>query len=382
MSVWFSSSAAVAGIRQHHMLDDAQVALLTTAVQIGFVIGTVVSALFSLADRYDPRRLFAASAVTAALATGCLVFLPPTGYGVIALRLLTGICMAGVYPVGMRMAATWADRDLGLLIGLLVGALTLGSASPHFLAATGGIDWRAIYGVASGCAVVSALLIGFVGLGPNIRRAASVDFTKVAQSWRRPSVRKANLGYLGHMWELYAMWAWLTVFLHQSFTARGYENPDATAAWLTFAAIGMGAVGCWVGGMLADRHGRTFVTIGAMAVSGTCAAVMGWLFDAPLVVLIPVTIVWGISVIADSAQFSASVAELADPGSVGTLLTAQTCAGFLLTLVSIHLVPEVQSAFGWPGAFTMLAAGPLIGCIAMWRLRGDPEAIRLANGKR
>ena len=382
MSVWFSSSAAIAGIKQHYTIGASQEALLTTAVQIGFVAGTIVSALLSLADRFDPRRLFALCAAIAAVATACLIFLPPTSGTVILLRFLTGVCMAGVYPVGMRMAATWANRDLGLLIGLLVGALTLGSASPHLLAATGDVEWRAIYGVASASALAATVLIGFVKLGPNIRRASAVDMSKIAQSWRRTSLRRVNLGYLGHMWELYAMWAWLPVFLHQSFADRGMENSDAKAAWLTFAAVAVGAVGSWLGGMFADRRGRTFVTITAMAASGICAALIGWLYAAPLAVLIPVAIIWGITVIADSAQFSASIAELAEPSSVGTLLTAQTCAGFLLTMASIHLVPEVRDLFGWPGAFTMLAIGPFAGCIAMLRLRRDPEARLLAGGRR
>lgn len=382
MSVWFSSSAAIANIKHDAAISASHEALLTTAVQIGFVAGTIISALFCIADRYDPRRLFAFSATTAAIATGALVVLPPTGPYVVALRFLTGICMAGIYPVGMRIAASWARRDLGLIIGLLVGALTLGSASPHLLAATGDIDWRMIYGAASACALLAAMLIGFVRLGPGIRRATVIDISTIAQSWLRPSLRKANIGYLGHMWELYAMWAWLTVFLHQSFAARGFAHADAIASWVTFAAMAAGAIGCWLAGKLADNYGRTSVTIAAMTLSGGCAALTGFLYSAPLVVLLPVILLWGATVVADSAQFSAAIAELAEPNSVGTLLTAQTCFGFLLTLASIQLVPGVQGYLGWPGAFAMLAIGPLAGCVAMWRLRSDPDASRLAGGKR
>lgn len=382
MGVWFSSSAAIADIKRHYTITSSDEALLTSVVQIGFVVGTTVSAILSLPDRHDPRRLFAVSALVAAIATGCLAFLPPTGTLVVVLRFTTGVCMAGVYPVGMRLAVTWANRDLGLLVGLLVGALTLGSASPHLLAATGDIRWQTIYGAASAFAVFAAVLIAFAGLGPNIKRATSIDLAKIAQCWRCRPIRMANIGYLGHMWELYAMWAWLSLFLHESFAARGLVHADTKAAWLTFAAVAAGSLGAWMGGFLADRIGRTSITIAAMAVSAACATLMGWLFNAPLITLIPVTLVWGISVIADSAQFSAAIAELAEPSSVGTILTAQTCAGFLLTLVSIHLVPEVQATFGWPGALTMLALGPAIGCVAMWRLRLDPESIRLAGGKR
>jgi MFS family permease len=178
------------------------------------------------------------------------------------------------------------------------------------------------------------------------------------------------------------MWAWLALFLQQTFTARGIADARLQAEWLTFSVISVGAVGAWLGGWLADRVGRTAVTIGAMATSACCAAAMGWLAQAPLAVLVIVALIWGVSVIADSAQFSASVAELADPTSVGTLLTAQTCAGFLLTLVSIQLIPSIVSALGWRGGFGMLAIGPALGCVAMWRLRNHPDAARLAGGKR
>ncbi len=382
MSVWFSSAAAIADIKLTYQISPVAEALLTSAVQIGFVIGTIVSALLGLADRYDPRRLFALSAGIAAVATGTLVVLEPTGGVVIALRILTGVCMAGVYPVGMRLAATWAKGDIGLLIGLLVGALTLGSASPHLLAAFGGLGWQSIYGAATVAAIAASVLICFVRVGPNMKRAARIEFSRFSESWRRPAVRKANLGYLGHMWELYAMWAWLSLFLHQSFAARGMEDGNIKAATLTFAAIASGAIGSWLGGVLADRYGRTTVTMTAMAISGLCAATAGWLFEAPLLMLVPVIIVWGITVIADSAQFSASVAELAEPEAVGTLLTVQTCAGFLLTLGSIQMVPLVLPHLGWTGAFSILAVGPFLGCIAMWRLRRDPESRRLAGGRR
>ncbi|VVD92713.1 MFS transporter [Pandoraea iniqua] len=382
MGVWFSSTTAVALIKRTQAIASGDEAMLTGAVQLGFVIGTVVSATLALPDRYDLRKIFAASALMAAITTGALAVLPPTGPLVIALRLLTGVCMAGVYPVGIRLVATWAKADLGLLIGLLVAALTLGSASPHLIGGWQDLDWRWVYLVAAMLAVTSGVAIVFATIGPNIKRASRVDFSKVTQAWRDPAVRLANLGYLGHMWELYAMWAWLGLFLQYTLHLHGVADFHEKAEVLTFAVIAFGAVGAWAGGLLADRIGRTLVTIGAMAVSATCAAVIGWLPGAPLAIVVGVAFVWGFSVIADSAQFSAAVAELADPTSVGTLLTAQTCAGFLLTLASIRLVPVVVAHLGWAGGMGMLAIGPVLGCLAMWRLRQHPASRRMAGGKR
>jgi MFS family permease len=356
--------------------------MLTSAVQAGFVCGTLASALLGVPDRFDPRRIFLLAALAAAAASAALALLPPTGPGILALRFLTGAALAGVYPIGMRLAATWASGDLGLLVGLLVGALTLGSASPHLLAASGQFDWRAIYLAAAGLAACGGLAILAAGVGPNVPRQVRLDTGRVSQAWRNPALRLANLGYLGHMWELYAMWTWLAVFLAASFRVSGVSDAHRLAELATFAAIAAGAVGAWLGGVSADRWGRTTVTIAAMAASGACAAAMGWLLGAPPGLVIAVAVVWGITIIADSAQFSASIAELSDPDSVGTMLTLQTCAGFLLTLLSIQLVAPVSAALGWPGAFTMLAIGPLLGCIAMARLRSGPDAARLAGGRR
>ena len=397
MAVWFAAAVAAALIRRDAGLPGAGVqavdtlagaAWLTMAVQAGFVLGTAGSAALSLADRFDPRRLFTASALAAAAATAALAVLPPTGPAPLLLRLVTGMCMAGVYPVGMRLAATWARTakpgaggDMGLLIGLLVGALTLGSASPHLLGAVPGLDWRGVYLASAGMAALCGLGIGLCGLGPNYARAARIDIRRMAQAWRSRPLRLANLGYLGHMWELYAMWAWLGPFLLSSFTAAGVAQPGAVAEAAAFAAIALGAAGAWAGGALADRVGRTRVTAGAMLASAACALGIGWLHGAAPALVVGVALAWGVAVIADSAQFSASIAELADPASAGTLLTLQTCLGFALTLVSIGLVPLVAGWAGWAGAFTMLAAGPLLGAAAMLVLQRDPAASRLAGGR-
>jgi MFS family permease len=382
MAVWFASAAAASALSRSTPLSGFEAALLTSAVQAGFVLGTLVSALLGLPDRFDPRRIFMVSALAAGLASAILVALPPAGPSILALRFLTGIALAGVYPIGMRLVATWASGDLGLLVGLLVGALTLGSASPHALAALPQLDWRLIYLAAAGLAAFGGLAILLTGIGPNAPRSVRLQPGRVAQAWRNRSLRLANLGYLGHMWELYAMWTWLAVFLTESFRRSGVADHRTLAETVTFAAIAAGALGAWLGGVCADRWGRTTVTMTAMAASGACAAMIGWLLPAPPWVVSIVAVVWGVTIIADSAQFSASVAELSEPESVGTMLTLQTCAGFLLTLVSIQLVAPMAQALSWPAAFTMLAVGPLLGCLAMGRLRASPDATRLAGGRR
>jgi len=383
MALWFSASAVVPSLAAEYGLSNFMQAAFTGAVQVGFVIGCLASALLGLADRVDPRRLFAVSAAVGAGANALLLAVHPASVAAPLLRVLTGVCMAGVYPVGMKLAATWAKGDMGFMVGLLVGALTLGSASPHLFNALGGVNWRITLGAASASALAAALLIGLAGIGPNRAPAPRFDPHYVLAAWREVPLRLANFGYLGHMWELYAMWAWIGAFLNASFAL---SLPAATAPMAAklaaFATVASGAIGCVGAGFLADRLGRTTLTIIAMAVSGSCAATVGLLFCSAPWALLTLCIVWGISIVADSAQFSASVAELSDPARVGTMLTLQTALGFTLTLATIHLLPHWVDALGWRYAFVPLSIGPALGVWAMARLRERPEAVRLAGGRR
>ena len=322
LTLWFSASAVIPALRMEFELSDLQSALITSSVSVGFVAGTLASAILGLADRIHPARFFTVAVLVAAGANALILLVDPTSIGVAMLRLVVGMAMAGVYPVGMKLVSSWAKGDMGLLVGLLVGALTLGSAAPHLITAFVQADWRVTMAVASGLAVLSGILVNFVRIGPNLRRAVKFEPRFVLQAWVAKPLRLANLGYLGHMWELYAMWAWAGLYLSASFAINpGGPEAALNAKLVTFLTIGLGAVGCLAGGFIADRVGRTTLTIGAMGISGMCALLVGFAFGGNPWLVVLLFSVWGITVVADSAQFSASVMELSDPWLVGTMVT-------------------------------------------------------------
>ena len=372
MAPWFSASAVAPTLTRIWSLSPGATAWLTISVQLGFVAGAIVSAMLVLADRLSARRLITGSAIIAAAAT-VGVSLASDVRTAIGFRLLTGAALAGVYPPGMKIAAGWFKEGRGLAIGILVGALTLGSASPHLVRwAVPAEAWRFVLLTAAVSAIAGGLLVLLVpNDGPYAAPSPPFSLAAAPRILKDRAVALANLGYLGHMWELYAMWTWMAAFVAASeHTRRGDAASVAGLAGLvTFAVVGSGAIGCWLGGEYADRWGRSVVTSVAMLISGVCALTVGLVFGGPLLILVPVLLVWGISVVADSAQFSAAVSELAPREYVGTALTLQTSMGFLLTCTTIYLLPIVAAEIGWRWSMSVLAIGPALGIWAMLTLR-------------
>jgi MFS family permease len=386
MTVWFSASAVVPQLTAEWNLTGAEKSWLTMSVQIGFVAGALLSSVLNLADRYAANRFVAASAFLAAAANAAIPILDPGPGPTLALRFLTGFALAGVYPPGMKLVASWCKEDRGLGIGILVGALAVGNGVPHLLNALpifgeGGMPpWRSVLLATSVQAVAAGLLaLMVIRPGPYLGKSAPFDWRFAGRVLSDRPARLANFGYLGHMWELYAMWSWVPIFLLASYEGSHWSPRAARLAG--FGVLAAGTAGCVLAGRLADRLGRTRVTTWSMILSGACALTAGLLFHRPGA-LTALCLLWGFAVVADSAQFSAAVSELADPRYVGTALTMQTCLGFLLTLFTIRIIPPLADRFGWEHAFLVLAIGPVFGAWSMLRLRGLPEAEKMASGNR
>jgi len=379
MSLWFAVSAVAPQIAREWKLSESTTAWLTLAVQIGFVAGTLASALLNLPDVISVRHLFALCAFAGAAVNAILAWTMHSAGPAIALRFATGMFLAGVYPPAMKIIATWFRVGRGFALGVLVGALTLGKASPYLVNAVGSSSWRVNVSFASVLAVAGGLIVLLLRDGPYALPNQPFDLSQVASVYRNRGVRLANFGYFGHMWELYAMWTWAPAMIRASVAASGGRAAVGEAA--SFAVIGSGAVGCIAAGLLADRIGRTVVASAAMAISGACCIVIGFLYGRSEYALLAIAVIWGASVVADSAQFSACVTELGDPRYIGTALTMQTCIGFLITTLTIRLLPLLVDAVGWRYAFAFLAPGPFLGIVAMMRLRSLPEAVKLAGGR-
>lgn len=372
MSLWFSATAVSRPLAEELELSGFELAWLTMAVQLGFVVGAVGSAAFNLADRVSPRILFAIGSFVGAIINASIAWVDLSiGYLIFA-RLVTGVVCAAIYPVGMKIMASWTKRNRGLALGVLVGAVVLGSSSPHLLRAISpGDNWRIVFYLSSALTLLGGILaLAFAKTGPYHVGGAKFRFAYMFHAFSDRQLRLANLGYLGHMWELYAMWTWIATFLAASNEAFGWSvaKSQIASSVIAFCAIAAGAPGSIVAGRLADRWGRSLIAMACLFVSGACSLGVGFLFGGNPYLLTAVCLVWGFAVVADSAQFSACVSELSDPAYVGTQLTTQTACGFLLTLTTIQIMPAWVDLVGWRFGFLYLIVGPMVGAWAMWKL--------------
>lgn len=375
MTTWFAATAIAGSLQEAFGLDSVQASWLTNAVQLGFVTGALGLSLSGLADTIPLKTLMAGAAGLAGLSTLALLWVPDRGL-LFAARYVTGFALAGVYPPALKLIATWFVRGRGLAMGASLGAVTFGSALPYLLRATSGhVAWHGVViGAASASLIAALLALVFVHPGPHAAPPPRFAFGRIFRVMRDPTLGLANLGYFGHMWELYAMWGGFSAYAE----AAGIGQP----ALLAFCVIATGAFGCVSGGFLGDRIGRTATAGLMMLMSGTCAATIGLAAGGPHWLFVTLALIWGFAIIGDSAQFSAMISELSDRETVGAALALQIGVGFALTIVSIRLLPTLASGIGWRWSFALLAPGPFLGAAAMAALRRRPRAYAIAQGRR
>lgn len=383
MTTWFSATAIIPELTRLWGLSGAGAAWLTNGVQIGFVAGAVAASFVNLPDIVPLPRLMASAATLAALANATLLLAPSPDWA-IAARIVTGAALAGVYPPAMKLISTWFRKGRGFALGAVIAALTLGSSVPHLVRAlTSGVDWHAVVIAASLATAAGAALFGLLAReGPFPFSRAVFSPRQIGAVLGNRPLMLANLGYFGHMWELYAFWGWFLAYATAALKAQGAGGPTE-ASLLTFAVVASGVAGCLAAGGLSDRIGRTATCILMMGVSGACALGIGATFAGPFPLFVAIALIWGVFVIGDSAQFSAMVTEVSDPRFVGTALTLQMGIGFGLTVLAIWLTPQVADWLGgWRWTFLILVPGPAFGILAMLALRRQPESRRIAHGLR
>nr|WP_106783287.1 MFS transporter [Lysinibacillus timonensis] len=367
LSLWFSASVISPQLIHQWNLDKSLEGWLSSAVPLGFVIGALVSSLFGMADRFNPRGIFALAALCGALLNSLLIFTDHAFWGIL-LRILTGISLAGVYPIAVKMISLWFPKRRGLAMGILVAALTLGSALPHFVKVFFvSVNWQSVIIVTSLLAILASIIIYYiVEDAPQEEKNTPFSFKLIRKVVKNKAAMLINYGYFGHNWELYGMWTWLPTFLVASFETSLPHVSEWYIALSSFSVIGIaGGIGCIVGGLLSDKIGRANLTILSMVVSSLCCILIGFTFGYSIWLTLTIAFIWGASIISDSAQFSAAVSEETDREYVGTALTFQMCIGFLITIFSINLVPIVQTLIGWEWVFLILAIGPILGTFAM-----------------
>jgi MFS family permease len=369
-SLWFAGNALLPDLQRRLALGGENVAAVTSAVQLGFIAGTLAFAVLNIADRHSPRAVFLVSALAGAAANAMLLLLPllESAYGaLLALRFVTGFFLAGIYPVGMKIAASWYREGLGGALGFLVGALVLGTAAPHLLRGLGGgLPWETVTIVLSLLAAGGGvLMIALIPEGPHLARAPRFEPAAVARAFASPAFRASASGYFGHMWELYTLWAFVPLLL------SGYgvlHRQVIDVSFWSFVIIGAGAIGCIVGGQLSRVVGSARVAFAQLGASGVCCLLSPLAFALPAPAFLAFMVVWGIVVVGDSPQFSALNALTAPKEFVGSALTIVNCIGFALTIPSLMLASWLADRLPIDYWFVAVAIGPALGLFALRRL--------------
>ena len=381
LTTWFSATAVIPELTKLMSLSLSQATWFTNSVQAGFVLSALIVSLLSLLDIYKSSTIMAISACIAGIANALLILEPGIAISLLS-RFITGMALAGIYPTVIKFIATWFKKGRGFAMGIMLSALTLGSAMPHLIRAVGiQFDWKLVIILSSLACLIAAVLFAFVlHDGPHQFSKTKTDVNQLGRIIRDRPVMLANMGYFGHMWELYAMWGWFFAYaIAAKSTGLGLEN----AALLTFLVIAAGAPGCVMGGWLADRIGRCYATIFLMVISGISALLIGLCFNGPPWLFIIIALIWGLTAVADSAQFSAAVTELSDQSMVGSALAFQMGVGFAITIFVIWLLPAAAEYLdSWRWVFLILVPGPFLGALSMLLLRREDRSLLLADGRR
>ena len=364
LSVWFSSSAVLPSLVEEWGITVHEAAWLSMATQVGFVVGAIAASMTGIVDRFRPHLVLGVSALGAAALTAFFTLGVSTLDTAVAVRFLLGICFAGIYPPGLKLTASWALINRSRAFGLLGGCLTLGSALPYLLNAIDGVHWQVLVGAtATACAGAGILSLTSIRPGPHLETSKRIDLHYAWRMFRQPGPRAACLGYFGHMFELYAVWTWLPVFMMYSSGAPAMTPELALSVFLCMGASGF--AGCVLAGVIAERFGPRKVAVFALSVSGLCCLLCPLVYGSRSELVLAFCAIWGAAVIADSGLFSAMLSSTAEEQACGTALSAQTAIGFLITVVTIQATPVLASLVGWQYAFLYLSLGPLLGVLAL-----------------